>query len=155
MYINHHPTNFKSPCPSLMADRLSQLQTCLDQLVTQFFSSINFINLHHDLKVPDNSPPYSTKVDDPQLQSLPPNEFNTALEELAKDIVTKAKHIETLINSLPELDNVSTDLVSLENELEEARREQLKASKARDELLYKCDILVRKLSAYKSEMNKT
>lgn len=136
-----------------MTDRLTQLQSCLDQLVTQLFSSINYINVHHDLKVPDEAPSYAVKVSDPQIQSAPPEEFKASLEELSSDIVAKAKQIETLINGLPELGASNTDLLALENELQSARQEQLQAIQERDTHLARCDELVRKLATYKAEMD--
>ena len=137
-----------------MSDRLSQLQTSLDQLVTQFFSSLNYINHHHDPKVPEGSPAYVTKVEDSQLPAAPADQFNESLKELSRDIVTKAKQIEKLIDSMPELDNLSGDLDALEGELEQAREDEKAASIEREVLLERCDQLIMRLTNYKMELDR-
>lgn len=136
-----------------MTDRLTQLQQCLDQLVTQLFSSINYINVHHDLEVPQGAPAHATKLEDPQVETVPTAEFQAALDELARDVVAKAKQIETLIGSLPELDAVNTDFVGLEVALAAARREESAATAERDELVARCDALVRRLAEYRAGMD--
>lgn len=138
-----------------MTDRVSQLQTSLDQLMTQFFSSLNYINHHHELKVPEGAPAYVSKVEDPQLPSVPAEQFNAALRELSSDIVTKAKQIETLIDSMPELDNVAGDVESLEDELTKARAEEAVAASERELLLDRCDKLIMRLTNYKMELDRT
>ncbi|KAI5288656.1 RNA polymerase II mediator complex subunit [Ascosphaera aggregata] len=71
-----------------MADVLTQLQACLDQLATQFYASLCYITTYHDhspaivpdvpsyaprqTKIPKNPPPGVTQV--PQPLQLPPDE---------------------------------------------------------------------------------
>lgn len=135
-----------------MFDRLSQLQTCLDQLVTQFFSSINYINQNHDMKIPEMSPSHVTKIEDPEPSRDSPEKLQSTIKELSKDIVTKAKQIEVLIDSLPGLDNVTGDLEKLEQELVEARAEEEAAKKEREAILEQCDELIMKVASYKTEI---
>ncbi|KAL9114449.1 MAG: hypothetical protein Q9227_001530 [Pyrenula ochraceoflavens] len=100
-----------------MADILTQLQTCYDQLNTQFYATICYINLRHSLVAPqDPSDPYINQriLSDPQdidpysdqnfprkLQPEPAADFEEAKRELAHDLVLKEKQIESLIENLP------------------------------------------------------
>lgn len=135
-----------------MSDRLTQLQTCLDQLVTQYFSSLNFINQSHTLRLPKNSPEHVQLVEVPE--GISEEQLHESIKELSRDIVTKSKQIETLINSLPDLENMSSDLQAMETSLEEARQEQAAAQAEREELLQKCDDLVLSLTEYKSSIDR-
>ena len=112
-------------------DILTQLQTCYDQLLTQFFSTISYLSQRHPLVAPDPDPkdPYtnppiatiSTQTPNPESQPqsslLPgpedtdrapyplrpaaPAAFANAQRELAGDLVAKGQQIELLISRLP------------------------------------------------------
>lgn len=135
-----------------MSDRLTQLQTCLDQLVTQFFSSLNFINQSHTPKLPNNTPSHVQLVEVPEAANE--EQVQESIKELSKDIVIKAKQIETLIDSLPDLENMSADLQAMETSLESARQEQAVAQAEREELLRRCDNLVLSMTEYKSSIDR-
>lgn len=135
-----------------MADRLTQLQTCLDQLVTQFFSSLNYINQNHGPHIPSDAPSHVQLVEIPE--AAPPDQLDASIKELSKDIVTKAKQIETLIASLPDLENASANLEQLEAELEAARQEEAAAAAEREQLLQRCDSLVLRVTEYKSDVER-
>ena len=112
----------------MSADILTQLQTCYDQLLTQFFSTVSYLALRHPLIAPDPIPgdPYTeppkdesatgtstkhryvtTKVQTEDtsmgLQPVPPPQFDHAQQELAEDLVRKGQQIEYLIRNLPGL----------------------------------------------------
>lgn len=114
---------------TMSSDVLTQLQTCYDQLLTQFFSTVSYLSLRHPLIAPDPIPgePYTQvpKDDKPPersstrhrytnmavgpedtaagFQPLPPETFEHAQEELAEDLILKGQQIEQLIRSLPGL----------------------------------------------------
>lgn len=135
-------------------DRLSQLQKCLDQLVTQFFSSLNYINTNHDFEPLDGE----AKLEDAQLHPAPKDQFQASLGELSHDIAEKAKQIEKLIDSLPGLETSENDqfesLGNLEKELQAVRAEEAEVVKERQNLLARCDKLVMQITEYKAEIEK-
>ncbi|KAL9617468.1 MAG: hypothetical protein Q9160_007731 [Pyrenula sp. 1 TL-2023] len=98
-----------------MADLLTQLQICFDQLATQFYATTSYLTSRHTL-CPPTSPsdphlrselltpgPEDTNPDLPQLSLRPdsPSTFAAAQRELAQDLVAKEKQIEYLIENLP------------------------------------------------------
>lgn len=115
----------------MSSDILTQLQTCYDQLLTQFFSTISYLSQRHPLIAPDPDPndPYTnppaapTQTPNPDgsvqaapgtvpgpedtdrslypLRPAPPQVFAHAQRELAEDLVQKAQQIEFLISKLP------------------------------------------------------
>ncbi|ODQ66248.1 hypothetical protein NADFUDRAFT_50169 [Nadsonia fulvescens var. elongata DSM 6958] len=91
-----------------MADRLTQLQTCLDQLVKQCYSSLSYINKNHDFKSVDPNlsigaiaATANITLSDPNVVPVPREEFQRVQMELARDLVVKTQQIEILIDSLP------------------------------------------------------
>ena len=135
-----------------MSDRLSQLQTSLDQLVTQFFSSLNYINQHHEFAAAGDQQP----VNDPAHEALPADKFAADLQELSTDMVSKAKQIETLIDSLPGIgtseDLQMESLAQLEKELVEVNAERQTAVDERRRLLGLCDDLILRIAKYKVDL---
>lgn len=81
-----------------MADRLTQLQLCLDQLIEQFCSTLNYVDKHHDF-VPTSDT--EEKVVDPAATVIPEVEFNETINELSSDLILKTRQILTIIDSLP------------------------------------------------------
>ncbi|RAO69532.1 uncharacterized protein BHQ10_005544 [Talaromyces amestolkiae] len=62
-----------------MADILTQLQTCLDQLATQFYATLCYLSTYHD-HVPATVPPASSGITDsmPALAKIPRNQPSAA-----------------------------------------------------------------------------
>lgn len=135
-----------------MADPLTQLQASLDELVGQFFTSLSFINQHHDFKVPEGSPDFVSKAEDPQLQALPKEEFEQKLRQFAKDIVAKSREIDIQSDNINSLSSAKDDIATLEGQLEQANIEEQQVLKQRDELLVECDEIVKKLTEMKSSL---
>ncbi|GAM84550.1 hypothetical protein ANO11243_025460 [Dothideomycetidae sp. 11243] len=119
-----------------MADRLTQLQDCLDDLATQMFASLRYINTHHSFASiqgqPDQQP--NQKNED---GSAPV--FQANLRELARDLVVKEQQIEYLIKVLPGIGNSARDqnerIQRLEQELKDVEAERKQAAVERDEML--------------------
>ncbi|OOF99455.1 hypothetical protein ASPCADRAFT_503497 [Aspergillus carbonarius ITEM 5010] len=56
-----------------MADILTQLQTCLDQLATQFYSTLSYLTTYHD-NIPTTPPPnVPPSLSAPPLAKIPKN----------------------------------------------------------------------------------
>jgi mediator of RNA polymerase II transcription subunit 21 len=111
----------------MSSDVLTQLQTCYDQLLTQFFSTVSYLTFRHPLVAPTpdpsdpfTNPPPSTAdgthttqpgaedTDTPSrvpyaLKSVDQKTFEAAQNELAEDLVLKGQQIEDLIRRLPGL----------------------------------------------------
>ncbi|KEQ70573.1 hypothetical protein M436DRAFT_53259 [Aureobasidium namibiae CBS 147.97] len=102
-----------------MADRLTQLQDCLDDLATQMFASIRYIQTRHQ---------FAAIPDQPDI-------------ELARDLVLKEQQIEYLISVLPGIGeseaNQSQRIQALEKELREADEERKVALAEREAMLVK------------------
>ncbi|KAG5294534.1 RNA polymerase II transcription mediator family protein [Histoplasma ohiense] len=113
-----------------MADILTQLQTCLDQLATQFYATLCYLTTYHDHAAA--TPPSNIPTAIPQLKKIPKNPSTTATtstaadaqaqqqepspaeptpdppeifalrqRELARDLIVKEQQIEYLISVLP------------------------------------------------------
>ncbi|KAF2971107.1 hypothetical protein GQX73_g2465 [Xylaria multiplex] len=136
-----------------MGDRLTQLQDAVDQLATQFISSINYINQHHSLETlgPRDQIVVIPKqeADQQEVDPHPEDVFRAAQVELAQDLITKEQQIELLISILPGLDNSEQDqernIRELEEELKVAEAQRQEAIKEREETLAKLDTVIRSI----------
>ena len=146
-----------------MADRLTQLQVCLDQLVAQFNSTINYVNTQSELAPLDADPfsvtnlaanvPLPGKKDendvkgesgngsvngeeDPQEQKPA---FDDVINELSTDLILKSRQISMIIDSLPgigTLPETQLKMISdLTRELEDTEKERVRKIKEKDQLL--------------------
>jgi mediator of RNA polymerase II transcription subunit 21 len=144
-----------------MTDKLTQIQDSLDQLLTQIYSSIRYIDTHHpyaQIEGQSDQNPFANKneadaaqttrqqqQENAQLQNereTTPDDsdvFQEKLKELATDLVLKEQQIEFLIGSLPGLGNSQEDqeqrIRELEGQLREVEKERLVAEKERGELV--------------------
>ena len=103
----------------MASDILTQLQTCYDQLLTQFFSTVSYLSQRHPLVAPNTIPgdhltlppkdenttrPGNEDLAGPYpLRPVLPDHFERAQKELAEDLVRKGQQIEYLIERLPGL----------------------------------------------------
>ncbi|PNS17001.1 Mediator of RNA polymerase II transcription subunit 21 [Sphaceloma murrayae] len=134
-----------------MADRLTQLQDCLDDLATQMFASLRYINAHHSFASipgqPDQAPTTQknedgtqTTMQDPANDIVPddPALFQASLRELARDLVLKEQQIEYLIKVLPGIGNSEKEqnerIEKLDGELREIEGERKEAARERDQM---------------------
>ncbi|ODV95304.1 hypothetical protein PACTADRAFT_43043 [Pachysolen tannophilus NRRL Y-2460] len=119
-----------------MADRLTQLQICLDQLIEQFCSTLNYVDKHHDF-IPTEIG--EEKMTDPLATIIPEEEFNGAINELSSDLILKTRQILTVIDSLPGVGVTKKEQVekieSLQIELTKVEKEKKAAIKRKNELL--------------------
>ncbi|VVT55317.1 uncharacterized protein SAPINGB_P004536 [Magnusiomyces paraingens] len=138
-----------------MSDRLTQLQVCVDQLLKQYYSALNYINNSNGFEPLGSEPPAS----DPQVNSVPKEKFREDLTELARDIVLKSKQIDLLIDNLPGADSSEDDqmvrLRELENELESVENERQQVLVESSILLAKCDDLIIKVASDISEIQRS
>ncbi|KAK5175474.1 RNA polymerase II mediator complex subunit [Saxophila tyrrhenica] len=146
-----------------MADKLTQLQDCLDDLLTQMYASISYIRQRHPYGEIPGQPSQAPKAPEPTTNGAgsteqtngtvtttsqpqqpapgregtpPPEEpqaFNAALHELARDLVIKEQQIEYLINSLPGLGSSEADQEKRMRELQVELRE-VEAERAKAEV---------------------
>lgn len=83
------------------------------------------------------------------VDPLPPDEFNTGMIELSRDLIIKEQQIEVLISSLPGLDNSETDqeryIKELEDDLKVAEAQRQEAIKEKDQILAELDAVIRSI----------
>jgi mediator of RNA polymerase II transcription subunit 21 len=125
-----------------MADRLTQLQICLDQLVEQFCATLHYVDTHHEFKASEGE----ELMTDPQAVIAPPEEFKATINELSTDLILKTRQIIALIDSLPgagvsQQEQVNK-IVELQKELESVEAEKVETVRKKDELLQWCNELV-------------
>lgn len=112
-----------------MADRLTQLQVCLDQLVEQFNATINYVNTNCEMAMLDEDPnsvinlainaplpgqqmansgnvnnttnASNANSNHPLVRAEAEQTFENTIDELATDIILKSRQISMLIDSLP------------------------------------------------------
>ncbi|KAM0795764.1 mediator complex, subunit Med21 [Usnea florida] len=144
-----------------MADRLTQLQDCYDQLATQFYASIRYLSLHHtssaltsppssDSRRNNNSSNANANANSNHEQPVPqqelpessyppeqrpdtPTTFASAQRELAQDLLLKTKQIEYLISVLPGVENSLDNQGARVTELDGELREALEERKKAEE----------------------
>lgn len=129
-----------------MADRLTQLQICLDQLLEQFCATINYVNTNHDYVPSENE----ERMADKEATIAEPQDFKDTMNELSTDIILKTRQIFTIIESLPGV-GVSTEdqlskIESLQNQLILVDKELKRAIKEKNELLDWCNELINSVS---------
>ena len=129
-----------------MADRLTQLQDCLDDMLTQMYATLNYIQTRHPYGVipgQPQGPNFKLAGDDDDKEekksktnangntngdakqqretATPPPEtpdrFDAALRDLAQDLVLKQQQAETIIKSLPGIGTSEQDQVKRIEEL--------------------------------------
>lgn len=136
-----------------MADRLTQLQTCVDQMLTQYFSALTHINVNHGFK----SIAGEELVKDETVPVVTDEERERTLEELAKDLVVKSQQIDYLIDSLPGIgsseEHQMQQIEQLQKELEHYDQVTEEVIKEKDELLEHCDELILKLAQRKAQID--
>ncbi|EPY53608.1 mediator complex subunit Srb7 [Schizosaccharomyces cryophilus OY26] len=117
----------------------TQLQDTIDEVTTQFYSSIHYMSAQHDF-VPL---PGQEKASDAKLNPVSEEDLKFVQKDMAKDLVTKFQQIGTLIQQLPGISTAPKHqmekIKSLQKSIEEKkkerenceiRNEQLKASLA-------------------------
>jgi len=130
-------------------DRITQLQDALDQLAVRFYSALNHLNTRHDF-VPF---PGQTKATDPHLQVSSAEEFDASKRELSRDIISKTKEIDLLIESLPGITATESEQMerihNLQKELEKVQQELKQVFCERDILRDRLDDLITSFASRK------
>lgn len=151
-----------------MADRLTQLQVCVDQLVAQFNSTVNYVNTQSELGLLDPDPtsvvnlaanaPLPGKKDPdsgtgsapPQAPAAPAAPFNEVINELATDLILKSRQISMLIDLLPGINMLPETQIKLISELvaelETAEAERVQKIREKDNLLRWTEDLIQDIS---------
>ncbi|ODV88973.1 hypothetical protein CANCADRAFT_53311 [Tortispora caseinolytica NRRL Y-17796] len=119
-------------------DRLTQLQDALDQLATQFYSAIGFIDAHHGNEPIEGQVPMDSENGNIDMEAVQ--------KELAADLVVKFKQIDLLIQRLPGLGVSETEQIErmsqLNKEIKAASEEQNEAVKRQNTLKSRIDNLI-------------
>ncbi|MCJ1229499.1 RNA polymerase II mediator complex subunit [Toensbergia leucococca] len=122
-----------------MADRLTQLQDCLDQLATQLYASLRYLSTHHPSAPLPLQPAHPVTDTHPAQRPDTPRTFAAVQRELAQDLILKQRQIEYLIGVLPGLDSSERDqeerIRVLEGELRAAESERGEAVREKEEWL--------------------
>ncbi|KAF3903087.1 hypothetical protein ABW21_db0203089 [Orbilia brochopaga] len=130
----------------LLASIDSTLQNYAKKLSTIFYCALRYVGTHHDFTP---TSPTQQKVRDETLQPDPPALFRASQQELARDLVLKAKQIELLIASLPGIgvseDDQKARLEELGRELASAEEERKRSIEEKEKLLVEFDEVVRSL----------
>lgn len=150
------------PLDTIMSDRLTQLQVCLDQLVEQFNATVNYVNSNAEPEMLDEDPMLVSNIaasaplpgqqkeegerEAVKLRLEPSPEFASTVNELSTDIILKSRQIGMLIDLLPGI-GVSPELQlriidELSRELQEVERERSAKILEKDALLEVCESLV-------------
>ncbi|KAF2837176.1 CSE2-domain-containing protein [Patellaria atrata CBS 101060] len=150
-----------------MADRLTQLQECFDQLATQMYASLMYIQTHAPYGSipgqPDmnpNSTEAETQATTQPTQSTenteanrptspardPPDVFQEALHELSRDLILKEQQIEHIISVLPGIGTSEKEQMAriqeLNEQIEVAETERQRVIVEKQELLSKLDRII-------------
>ncbi|WPG97383.1 hypothetical protein R9X50_00015800 [Acrodontium crateriforme] len=150
-----------------MADRLTQLQDCLDEINTLMYATLNYIQTRHPYgeipgqpsQGPDPAPlangdASQSAANQPEDRpGTPPPEhpeaFKAALHELAQGLVLKEQQMEILINSLPGLGASESDqerrMQELAAELQEVEKERAVAEEEKEQMVETLGALVVKV----------
>ncbi|KAK2746787.1 RNA polymerase II mediator complex subunit [Myotisia sp. PD_48] len=93
-----------------MADILTQLQTCLDQLATQFYATLGYLTTYHDHS-PAIQPPNVPNTT-PQLKKIPKNPpqkppapQNEDKQKKSQDETSQDKHDQQQADAQPDAEN--------------------------------------------------
>ncbi|MCJ1370417.1 RNA polymerase II mediator complex subunit [Loxospora ochrophaea] len=147
-----------------MADKLTQLQDCLDQLSTQLYASLRYITTHHPTPSPSQStattaasPPSQPPPQNPHSPSRPdtPTTFSLSTKELAHDLVLKTQQIEYLVRTLPGIETSEVQqearIKALEEELRVAERERREVVGVKEELVRRVEGVIGALGGGREE----
>ncbi|KAH3681574.1 hypothetical protein WICPIJ_007448 [Wickerhamomyces pijperi] len=132
-----------------MSDRLTQLQICLDQLLNQFVSMLNYVDSSHDLSATN---PTETKLSDPMRPVIPTSsEFQSSIYELSTDLILKTRQVLTLIESLPGAGVSKEEQVEkierLQKELNSLEEKKVQAVRSKDELLSFVNLIIEEFTS--------
>ncbi|CDK28573.1 unnamed protein product [Kuraishia capsulata CBS 1993] len=130
-----------------MADRLTQLQICLDQLTDMFSAALNYVDQHHDAIVLNAEDP---KLVDQNHHPASNAEFTESINELASDIILKTRQILTIIDTLPGVGVTKKEqmdrILQLEKELYDVEMKKKKTIQTKDDLLEWVNELILQIS---------
>lgn len=104
-----------------LQDEIQQLLTIMSRSITYLTSRTNFVQVNPDIPITKARP--QEKFDSPDI-------FEANKKEIVNDLLTKAKQIEYLINSLPEPEPEETQamrLKDLEQQMVEANEDYIRA----------------------------
>ncbi|TVY83024.1 Mediator of RNA polymerase II transcription subunit, partial [Lachnellula suecica] len=143
-----------TPQPLVMADKLTQIQDAVDQLMQQFIASLYYVNHHHELQTLSTTDSIRVvgKENDSAAQGEdvephPVADFKAGQKELAQDLILKEQQIEYLISVLPGLDNSEKDqermIMQLEEELKVAEEQRKEAVKEKEDVLARLEGVIR------------
>ncbi|AET38707.1 Srb7p Ecym_3209 [Eremothecium cymbalariae DBVPG len=130
-----------------MTDRLTQLQQCLDQIMEQFGSAINYVDRNHDFE-PHNE--LEDKHTDPQATIATQEDFDRNIDELTTDMILKTRQIIKLIDSLPGVDVSAEEQLhridALQKKLVSVEEAKIEAIKRKDTLMKNVEELIGELA---------
>ncbi|GMM30367.1 Srb7 protein [Martiniozyma asiatica (nom. inval.)] len=126
-----------------MADRLSQLQLCIDQLLDILFAGLSYVDSHHEVVPLEAGDPI---MEDPDHKAADPEEFTESIQELSRDIIIKVRQVLTIVDTLPGVGVSEAEqmqkLHELKLQLKSAQENKLLAIEEKEQLSVRLNNLI-------------
>ncbi|EMR08044.1 hypothetical protein PNEG_03486 [Pneumocystis murina B123] len=125
-----------------MACPCTQLQDAINELATQFYTILEYLNTAHDFVPLDGQ----TKASDPGVHPEDADKFTEIQHKLSMNLIEKVKQIDLLIDTLPSLYETEqqqlTQLTNLQEQLKEIGQKKHSLRIEKDNLQQQLDKII-------------
>ncbi|KTW26106.1 hypothetical protein T552_03000 [Pneumocystis carinii B80] len=130
----------------------TQLQDAINELATQFYTILEYLNTAHDF-VPLNG---QTKASDPSVHPEDTDKFIETQHKLSINLIEKIKQIDLLIDTLPSLYETEqqqlTQLTQLQKQLQEIGQKKHSLQIQKDLLQKQLDKIILHFTAIRNHL---